>query len=129
MSSNANDIRTYASRLVDQARREGRAEVSILAGQVVRELSLNNRVPAVCSALASKRFQEQNGIVLERLDGPRSGQSTTSRFTYRLSGSMNPASSETSAFLALRGAGKDAFAALGGGEKFLKREREEFDGK
>jgi hypothetical protein len=126
MQNYADSIRSFASRFVDAARRNGESEVSIVAGQIHRELHLNNRVPAVCSALASKPFQERNRIVLIKREGPKSGQSTTTKYTYRLTDSASTQGTEVSDFLALRGAGKDVFEALGGGETFLKSERSEF---
>jgi hypothetical protein len=54
--------------------------------------------------------------------------STTSRFTYRLS-EMSGQSTVPSALESLRGAGKQVFAAFGGGEAFLRQERDEFGNK
>ena len=116
---------------VHEARRGGQTNLSIQAGEIVRELHLNSRVPAVCSALASKKFQEENGLVLELVEGPKSGMSTTTRFTYRLSDPVEErarvrAIGSASGFLALRGAGAKTYAALGGGEEHLTAEREAF---
>jgi len=124
----ANVIRETATKYIGEARRSGQSEVSIRAGDLVKELGLQDRVPAVCSALGSQKFQRENRVHLERKEGPRSGQSTTTLFTYRLEEAIAPASVESQGFLSLRGLGKQTYAALGGGEAHLKQEREEFGG-
>ena len=67
---------------------------------------------------------------LIREDGPPSKQSTTTSFTYRiLRRSTKPDDRRPrNAVRDLLGAGKETFAALGGGENWLRREREEFYG-
>jgi hypothetical protein len=56
--------------------------------------------------------------------------STTVIFTYRLTDEAGQTSSESaeSLFLQLRGIGKDVFQSLGGGEAFIRKEREQFYG-
>jgi hypothetical protein len=125
MSSVADRIRVAAAVRVRQARETGESTVAIRAGDIVRELHLKNQTPSVCSALASRRFLDENHIKLERRDGPPSGQSTTSLFTYRICDNQH-SEAVTSKFHALRGAAKEAFRELGGGEEFLAREREVF---
>ncbi len=129
MESQADTIRDTARKFIVDARNAGLTTVTILAGELVKELHFQNCVPNVCSALGSKIFQRQNQMELIRREGPPSGQSTTTRFTYRLAGQSSPKETEPSAFMSLRGAGKQVFQALGGGEAFLKKEREEFDGR
>ena len=114
---------------VEPARRRRESAVTVVAGDIHRDLALVDRVPSVCSALRSKKFLKDNELDLIKEDGPRSKQSTTTTFTYRL-----PASSETghpqpvrNAIRDLRGIGKDMFAALGGGERWLGNERKAFD--
>lgn len=124
MASMADRIRATAAIHVAEARRTGKGTVSIVAGDIVRELGLTNRTPNVCSALGSKRFQAENEVDLEKRDGPAS--STTTRFTYRIHGRP---SSEQDGFMSLRGIAKDTFARLGGGERFLTEERESFYGR
>jgi hypothetical protein len=126
MLHTADTIRALAGRYVQEGRRRGDSEVTIVAGQLVRELHLNNRVPAVCSALASKRFLTDNGLELEKKEGPPSGMSTTTRFTYRFVGALSNEPTRSEKFLALRGAGKEAFKTLGGGDTYLRTERTEF---
>ena len=57
-----------------------------------------------------------------------SGMSTTVVFTYRLLGAGVPEgdSGLEAAFLKVRGIAKEVFRSLGGGEAFIKREREHF---
>jgi hypothetical protein len=127
MEQPAEEIRAAGHRYVQRARGEGQDTVTILAGDIVRELRLTYRVPSVCSALASKRFQRENGITLERREGPPSGIGTSSRFTYRMNEAVASAKAPESTLWALRGAGKDVFKALGGGEAFLTKERQELN--
>src|SRR5580658_5189710 len=66
------------------ARRSGSKTFSINVGAVHRALGLNNRVPLVCAALASKKFLAENHLRLTSKTGPPSGQSTTVTFTYQI---------------------------------------------
>jgi len=126
MSSIADSIREAGKRYIEAAKSAQYERVTIVAGDLVRELRLHNRVPNVCSALASKRFQEENHIVLESREGPPSGQSTTSKFTYRVINDEAHASTAMESFRSLRGAGKATYAKYGGGEAFLRGERDAF---
>src|ERR1700675_1483305 len=59
---------------------------SIRAGDVVHELRMNGRAPAVCSALRTREFLEENALRLVSKTGPPSGQSTTVTYTYEFVG-------------------------------------------
>jgi hypothetical protein len=121
-------VRDYARRqYIETARRRGESVVQIVAGDVHKALGLSNRVPLVCNALSSKSFLEENRIVLESREGPPSGLSTTVRFTYRLVDEIRSAPAAPSPFLGLRGIAKQVFQALGGGEAFIRAERDQFD--
>jgi hypothetical protein len=123
-------VRDYARRkYIDAARRRGESVVQIVAGDVHKALGLSNRVPVVCNALSSKSFLEENKIVLESREGPPSGLSTTVRFTYRLLDQKGAADEgvSRSPFLGLRGIAKRVFQELGGGEAFIRAERDQFD--
>jgi hypothetical protein len=122
--THANVIRETASRYIAEARKRGDDKVTIVAGDIHRELGLHNLVPSVCSALGSENFLEQNQVELIGKEGPPSGKSTTVKFTYRLT-----KQSKVDAFAGLRGIAKDLFKSLGGGEAYLKKERQEFDRK
>ena len=127
-------VRNYVSRqYIDPARRRGDKTVRIHSGEVNRSLVdtkvlLPNRFPIICNALKSKKFLQENHMVLEQIQGPASGQSSTVTFVYRLDDviSIAPASSALSAmsrFEAMRGALKKAYKQLGGAEAFHRKER------
>jgi hypothetical protein len=55
----ADRIRQFAlDHLVRPARAAGRAEIIIRAGDIHSEMRLSNAMPAVCSAIGSKQFEE-----------------------------------------------------------------------
>jgi hypothetical protein len=125
----SDNIRDYArQQYVDPARRRGEQIVRIGAGEVHRGLRLHNLVPAVCSALRGTKFLTENNLRLEKTEGPPSGMSTTVVFTYRIEGTQPRDNTSKSKFLQARGVAKEVFQALGGGEAFLKAERDHFYG-
>ena len=82
MSSQADRIRRYAlERHVRPWRESGASTLSIRAGDVERSMELRNRTPNVCSALESRRFQQEAGLVLVGKTEPH--QSTTTTFRYQ----------------------------------------------
>ena len=107
------------------AKRAGQRSVRVVVGDVHRQLKLSNRVPLVCQALTSKKFLQENSLRLVDRTGPPSGQSTTVAFTYEI---VDQSNETPSSLLALRGAGRQVFAELGGGESFLQAERAAFSG-
>jgi hypothetical protein len=109
------------------ARERKQKRFSIRAGDVVRELSMTGRAPAVCSALKSREFLQQNNLQLVEKSGPKSGQSTTVIYTYEVLDAKQPLVKGPDPWLRLRGALKDVFAELGGGEAYLRAERNDFD--
>lgn len=81
--SQADDIRQYvAKRYIEPARREGCNVVSIRAGDVHKAMELANRMPAVCSAMGTKKFQDMANVKVESITGPNQGSTTT--FNYRI---------------------------------------------
>jgi len=110
------------------ARRRGEKRVSVHVGTVHKVLALSNRVPLVCAALRSKKFLEENALNLIAKTGPPSGQSTTVTFTYEILDGSGTDAGESDAFVKLRGIGKDLFRRLGGGEAFIREERNNFSG-
>ncbi len=124
-------ISTY----VKPARQKGANVVQVRVGTVQKELGWTNRTPSVFSTLVSKEFQQEAGVeLIEKKGGPPSGgPSTTVQFVYRIldGGTAGKPSSRESRTLP-NGAGleklygilADEFAALGGGEAFLKAERD-----
>jgi hypothetical protein len=128
---NADQIRLHArERYVTPARGRNEKRFSIRTGDVVRELKLNGYAPAVCSALKTDEFLRENNLRLVERSGPPSGQSTTVVYTYEFigEGKDNTTSSRQDAWNRLRGALKDVFAELGGGENYLRNERANFYG-
>jgi hypothetical protein len=125
----SSQIREYArKKYVEPAIEKREQRIRVRAGDVHKALALKNRVPAVCQALESKTFLQENDLILEAKEGPPSGQSTTVVFTYRIVKNDEVGIPETkfSGLMQLYGVGKDAFASLGGGEKFLQAERRAF---
>jgi hypothetical protein len=117
------------TKVIQPARARGDRVFTVTAGDVHRQLGLKNRVPVVCQALKSKRFLQENHLVLKDMSGPPSGLSTTVRYTYEIvSGGADRESTakQQHPLLGLRGIAKDIFRQLGGGEYFIKKEREQF---
>ncbi len=123
----ADEIRDYGTKtFVVPARQRGQKRFSIRVGDVVRELKLYRSIPAVCSALKTEEFRRANHLKLVDATGPRSGLSTTVVFTYEFVDQEGPKDPSVDAWSRLRGALKDVFAELGGGEAYLRRERSNF---
>ena len=123
----ADRIREYAKeKYVIPARQQKQRRFSIRVGDIVRELKMNRAVPAVCSALKTGEFRQSNDLQLVDVSGPKSGQSTTVVYTYEfIGGQQSPPPGEDD-WSRLRGALKDVFAELGGGETYLRAERSSF---
>jgi hypothetical protein len=111
-------IATY----VQPARSRGEKIVQIRVGNVLKDLGWTNRTPSVFSTLSSRAFQREAGVeLIEKRGGPASGgPSTTVQFVFRVldAGIPNGAGLEK-----LYGVLKDAYAEFGGGEAYLKAER------
>lgn len=76
-------VRDHVKRnYIDPAKKTGKKSMSIRAGDIHRELGFTRRIPVVCSALRSRKFQENCGIKLSYIDGLNN--TTTATFTYRL---------------------------------------------
>jgi hypothetical protein len=117
---------------VKPARDRGEKIVRIHVGEIQKELGWTNRTPSVFSTLKSQPFQQQAGLeLIEKCGGPPSGgPSTTVEFVYKL---LDPSEVplEQRKFVAsgqglmeLCGIFKDAYAPFGGGEEYLRKERE-----
>jgi hypothetical protein len=119
-------VREYATdTYVRPTLRRGGRTVSINVGEVHKAVALRNRVPLVCQALESAKFLKANELELISKTGPASGQSTTVTYTYEFINAKSSSSKEN-AWVSLRGALADVFAELGGGEQYLRAERENF---
>ena len=76
-------VREHVKRkYIEPAKKEGKKSLSIRAGNIHKELGFLRRIPVVCSALRSRKFQKNCDIKLSYIDGPNN--STTTTFTYRL---------------------------------------------
>jgi hypothetical protein len=128
-------IRRFASdAFVKTALRRGDDYISIPVRAIEHELKKKGlppgRTPMVCSALGTKKFQRENGLVLDRWDGPAKRQSTTVVFHYRVAapgnGKGGQATMETPSERAfrltekIRGLMKDEIAAHGGVEGYMR---------
>ena len=81
----AEPTRRLVIELVRSARQDGKDTLSVQSGYLHKELGLNNRYPAVCSALDSCKGQKilrYAGLDLIGRVGPRQG--ATACFTFRL---------------------------------------------
>jgi hypothetical protein len=108
------------------AREQRQDRFSIRAGDVVRDLGLSGRAPAVCSALKSREFLRENDLQLVEKTGPKSGQSTTVIYTYEFVDGSRSSAKAPDPWLRLRGTLKNVFEELGGGEAYLRNERDNF---
>ena len=125
--TDADKIRVYArEKYVVPARNRREMRFTIRAGDIVRELGMTGRTPAVCSALKGRKFWQDNNLRLLGVSGPRSGQSTTVVCTYEFVDTRQSPRGNDNPWIRLRGALKDVLADLGGGETYLRNERDNF---
>jgi hypothetical protein len=121
-------ISTY----VEPARQRGEKTLQVRVGNVQKELGWTNRTPSVFSTLSSREFQQEAGVeLIEKTGGPPSGgPSTTVQFVYQVLGEAGEAAPAAKVIpngeglMALYGILSDAYRQLGGGEEYLRRERE-----
>jgi hypothetical protein len=129
--THADVIRLHSKeKYVAPARKRQEKQFSIRTGDVLRDLKLNGRAPAICSALKTRAFLDDNALRLVSRTGPPSGQSTTVTYTYEFvtKEKQHKGMDRQDAWNRLRGALKDVFAELGGGENYLRNERANFYG-
>ena len=132
----ADRIRMHGKeRYVIPARDRKEDRFSIRVGDVIRDLKLGGHALAgcspVCSALKTREFLQENRLRLVDKSGPPSGQSTTVTYTYEFVAKEkedDKVGDRQDAWNRLRGALKDVFAELGGGENYLRDERANFYG-
>ena len=131
LASDSDLVRRHAVEVyLSAARRRGEKTFTVNAGAVHKAVGLANRISLVCAALSSKKFLTENNLRLISKTGPPSGQSTTVTYTYEFidQGKDSKASDRQDGWNRLRGALKDVFAELGGGENYLRNERANFYG-
>jgi hypothetical protein len=135
----AEQIRLHLrERYIDPARRLGQTFVTITAGDVHKELGLRNRVPNVCQAMESRILEREAGVKVSSKQGPPSGRGTTFTITYAVepdaratampAGEPLSKAEKTAHWESLRGLLQGEFAAFGGGEAWLRKERAHFYG-
>ena len=121
--------------------REGFAiRVKDLSNDLQAEGFPPRHTPQICSALQTAKFLRENGLEIERIDGPPSGQSPTVVVHYRLGKAERPAGTQSRTSSEedphtralrltekLRGILKEELAEYGGGEAFLRWIRSEDD--
>ena len=126
LSSDSDKVRNYVkTHYVLPAQRRGERVFSVTAGEIHRNLRMRNQVPVVCTALRSQRFLEENHLALRKVTGPPSGMSTTVQFTFEIQPGSAPTAENP--LIQLFGAAKELYAELGGGENFIRKEREAFE--
>ncbi len=121
-------IRQY----VQPARSRGERTIQVRVGTVQKELGWNNRTPSIFSTLGSRKFQQEAGLeLIDKQDGPPSGgPSTTVRFIYKIltakteSRPSDPPTPNGAGLRELSGILAESYRQLGGGEQYLKSERE-----
>jgi hypothetical protein len=115
------------------ARKHGRTIVEVKAGDIHNGLHWSRRVPLVCSALSSRKFQLAAGVkLIGTKDAPPSGLSTRTIFRYEILdreassalGSESPPPKR--GLLASYGVAAHMYRQVGRGDAFLKAERENF---
>jgi hypothetical protein len=79
----ADEIRRYVlTEIIEPTRRAGQRTVRVRAGDVHDAMGLVNRVPAVCGALDTEKFQDLAGVTLVERTGPSQGH--TVEWVFRL---------------------------------------------
>jgi 5-methylcytosine-specific restriction enzyme B len=74
----ADRIRQFVlEEVVEPARSQGRATVTVVSGDVHRALGLNNRMPAVCAALDTDKFLAYARVRLVSRSGPHQSSTVT----------------------------------------------------
>jgi 5-methylcytosine-specific restriction enzyme B len=77
----ADSIREYVNiTYIEPARRSRKSEVAVVSLDVHQDMGLDNRMPAVCSALDAKKFQQRYRVALKDRSGPRQSSTATWRF-------------------------------------------------
>lgn len=67
----ANEIREFVFKeFIEPARKQSKKIAIIRAGDIHSKMLLSDRMPAVCCALGSKKFEKQYNIKRIKLEGP-----------------------------------------------------------
>jgi hypothetical protein len=116
------------------ARTSGQKIVEVKAGEIHSGLRWSRRVPLVCSALSSRKFQNAAGVkLIGTKDAPPSGLSTRTIYRYEILDEDGPASFRQDSpappkrgLLAAYGVAAHLYGQVGGGDAFIESERENF---
>lgn len=82
--SDAEKIRAHVNKaFIEPARKVGRTHAEVVAADVHKDLRLEQRFPAVCSAIDAQKFQDQYGVVLRNRTGPKQGATVKWTFSLR----------------------------------------------
>jgi hypothetical protein len=118
---------------VHPARQRGNRIVEVRAGDIHNGLRWSRRVPLVCSALSSQKFQSAVGVrLIGTKDAPPSGLSTRTIYRYEIldretpSGLKDDPPPPKRSLLSAYGVAAHLYRQVGGGDAFLKAEREDF---
>ncbi len=117
---------------VQPARELGQSIVEVRAGDIHSGLRWTRRVPLVCSALASRKFQNAAGVkLIGTRDAPPSGLSTRTVYRYEVLDGETPIALgdpplPKRGLLSAYGAAAHLYRQVGGSEAFLRAERENF---
>jgi 5-methylcytosine-specific restriction protein B len=79
---------------IEPAREAGQVSVTIRAGDIGKEIGLHDAHPNICSALLGSKFQKMTGLPKPTYTEPQPSSST--EFTYQLSGSFEGTMPDTS---------------------------------
>ena len=72
--SQADKIREFAFReYIDPARKAGLREVILRAGDIHHKMGLTARLPAICGALGTKKFEKEFRLILIKREGTTNG--------------------------------------------------------
>lgn len=93
--SQADRIRAFVlKQIVEPARRAGENRFAVRAGDIHKQMSLQDAMPAVCSAIGSTKFQTLAGVRLVRREGPENSSTTEFTFETVSSGSFGVSRAE-----------------------------------
>lgn len=84
MDKQADKIRAYCrDTKIIPARARGEKTVAIRAGDIAAEMQLQARMPNICSALQSQKFEMLANVKRIAIDGPGNGSNCVMTFALR----------------------------------------------
>jgi hypothetical protein len=129
-------------RYIEPQIRQGRKRIQMPIKPLMKELEAEgfpgNHPRQFCKALQKRAFLQEKGLIIERLEGPPSGTSTTVVLHFALASEAikdgpvvrteTPEQRAKRVVAGLSGLLKDEIAAYGGTEAFMRWVRSEEDG-